>query len=182
MDSNKELQRSRVFLNYIFMFNQRIKALQEAEEYFQQSCMVDAMNIPINKHADFFDQKIEEFSDKVDEIDKQFLKDLQFDPKMGVAESKMNLPVLKQEIRKEFNDKKVKLFDEIYLIIGGMITRHHKLYKSYRQEIKHTEMDFINGKIDEMEYISRILGESNIDEQSEITERGVSSISFASED
>lgn len=182
MESKKELYRSRLFLDYIYKFNQRIKAFQEAEEYFRQSSMIEAMNIPIDQHADYFDHKIEEFSDKVEQIDKEFLRDLQLDPRLGLPQTRMNLSVFKQEIRKEFNSKKMALFDDIYLVIERMITRHQELHKSYQQEIQHIEMDFIDGKIDELEYISRVLGDSSLDEQSEITERGVSSISFRSED
>ncbi|RCK64764.1 hypothetical protein Cantr_00771 [Candida viswanathii] len=183
MDTQKHRNRSKVFLNYLELFNQRIRFLQAAEEYFRTSSMIQAMNVPIGQHGDFFDFKIEEFSERVDQIDKDFLRALQLDPHLGLPQSKMNLSVYRQEIRKELTMQKMDLFDQIYGVINRMIAKHQKLHKDYRMEIEHIEMDFISGKIDELEYISRVLGDTGLDDESRITEeRGVSSITFASED
>ncbi|EMG46531.1 hypothetical protein SBY92_002684 [Candida maltosa Xu316] len=159
MSSNKELNRTKAFLNYTKQYNDRIKALEKAEEFFRQSSMIEAINIPIEEHASFFDSKIQEFSDKVDRIDREFLNKLKLNPQLGIPESMMNLSVFKQELRREFMSKKMDLFDEIYQIVDTMIEKHHEIKKNYEVEVQNIEKDFIGGNIDEIEYINRVLGD-----------------------
>jgi len=148
------LDRSEIFLNYVESFNKRIEALHRAEEYFRQSSIIEAVSIPTNKLGKFLDRKIEEFNNTITQIDRDFLDGL--NPDLAHREDYSSA---RKEIRREFGVQRAELFGLIYRVIDDMIEKRSKIDKNYHEDLAAIELKFMDGKIDQTEYINTILGD-----------------------
>ena len=152
--SPMSLDRSEIFLNYVESFNKRIEALHRAEEHFRQSSIIEAVSIPTNKLGKFLDRKIEEFNNTITQIDRDFLDGL--NPDLAHREDYASA---RKEIRREFGVQRAELFGLIYRVIDDMIEKRSKIDKNYHEDLAAIDLKFMDGKIDQTEYINTILGD-----------------------
>lgn len=148
------LDHSEIFLNYVENFNKRIGALHKTEEYFRQSSIIEAVSIPTNKLGKFLDRKIEEFNNTITQIDRDFLDSLNPD-----LAQRADYSAARKEIGRELGVQRTELFAFVYRAIDNMIEKRSKIEKNYHEDLAAIELEFMDGNIDQTEYINTILGD-----------------------